>query len=59
MLVYTKADLLERNGKRRKKAMKISFAPSVMGCEKLKAGTEALLEEMKQIPEKKSGNGIF
>lgn len=31
--------------------MKISFAPSVMGCEKLKAGTEALLEEMKQIPE--------
>ena len=51
MLVYTKADLLERNGKRRKKAMKISFAPSVMGCEKLKAGTEALLEEMKQIPE--------
>ena len=32
--------------------MKISFAPSVMGCEKLKAGTEALLEEMKQIPEK-------
>ena len=51
MLVYTKADLLERNGKRRKKAMKISFAPSVMGCEKLKAGTEALLEAMKQIPE--------
>ena len=51
MLVYTKADLLERNGKRRNKAMKISFAPSVMGCEKLKAGTEALLEEMKQIPE--------
>lgn len=51
MLVYTKADLLERNGKRRKKAMKISFAPSVMGCEKLKAGTETLLEEMKQIPE--------
>ena len=50
MLVYTKADLLERNGKRRKKAMKISFASSVMGCEKLKAGTEALLEEMKQIP---------
>mgnify|MGYP000042105840 CR=1 FL=1 len=39
--------------------MKISFAPSVMGCEKLKAGTEALLEAMKQIPEKKSGNGIF
>ena len=31
--------------------MKISFASSVMGCEKLKAGTEALLEEMKQIPE--------
>ena len=31
--------------------MKISFAPSVMGCEKLKAGTEALLEAMKQIPE--------
>ena len=31
--------------------MKISFAPSVMGYEKLKAGTEALLEEMKQIPE--------
>ena len=31
--------------------MKISFAPSVMGCEKLKVGTEALLEEMKQIPE--------
>ena len=31
--------------------MKISFAPSVMGCEKLKAGTEALLEEMKEIPE--------
>ena len=31
--------------------MKILFAPSVMGCEKLKAGTEALLEEMKQIPE--------
>ena len=59
MLVYTKADLLERNGKRRKKAMKISFAPSVMGCEKLKTGTEALLEAMKQIPEKKSGNGIF
>ena len=51
MLVYTKADLLERNGKKRKKAMKISFAPSVMGCEKLKAGTEALLEAMKQIPE--------
>ena len=46
MLVYTKADLLERNGKRRKKAMKISFAPSVMGCEKLKAGTEALLVEV-------------
>ena len=25
--------------------MKILFAPSVMGCEKLKAGTEVLLEE--------------
>ena len=31
--------------------MKISFAPSVMECEKLKVGTEALLEEMPQIPE--------
>ena len=31
--------------------MKISFEPSVMECEKLKAGTEALLEGMQQIPE--------
>ena len=59
MLVYTKADLLERNGKRRKKAMKISFAPSVMGYEKLKAGTEALLEAMKQIPEKNQETVYF
>ena len=31
--------------------MKISFAPSVMECEKLKAGTAALLEGIQQIPE--------
>ena len=30
--------------------MKISFAPSVMECEKLKTGTKALLEEMPQLP---------
>ena len=54
----TKADLLERNDKRRKKAMKISFALSVRECEKLKAGTEALLEE-NAADSGKSGNGIF
>ena len=31
--------------------MKILFAPSVMEYEKLKAGTEALLEGVQQIPD--------